>query len=93
MIQADHVEMVGIPAQLIGTEVYDHLAAFAGLAQFLDPAIDEDMTLEKNGQWTRHPRRATQPRPRRTSTASVKATRGKRGGNRQRSSPDKARAA
>jgi len=93
VIQADHVEMVGIPAQLFGTEVYDHLAAFAGLAQFLDPAIDKDMTLEKNGQWTRHPRRATQPRPRRTSTASVKATRGKRGGNRRRSSPGKARAA
>lgn len=82
IIQADHVEMVGIPAQLTGTDVYDHLAAFAGLVQFLDPAIDAEMTLETNGQWTRRPRPDAKRRPRRTAPVSANAKRATRGGNR-----------
>ncbi len=61
VIQADHAEMTGIPNRIIGTDVYDHLAAFTGLAEFLDPNIDMDMTLEKNGEWTRQPKRVAKP--------------------------------
>ena len=78
IIQADHIEMVGIPAQFLGTDVYDHLAAFAGLAQFLDPNYDMDMSLEKNGQWTRSPKHAVRNRPRANVTRAVKAKRAKR---------------
>jgi hypothetical protein len=78
IIQADHIEMVGIPAKLFSADVYDHLAAFAGLAQFRDPNFHMEMTLEKDGQWSRRPRQAVKPRPRRKSTPSVKAKTTKR---------------
>jgi triacylglycerol lipase len=93
IIQADHVEMVGIPAQLIGTDVYDHLAAFTGTAQFLDPNFDMTMTLEKNGHWTRHPKHARGPRPRRKSTPAVTASPAKRSGSKPRTATKKAKAA
>jgi triacylglycerol lipase len=63
LIQADHVEMVGIPAQINGKDVYDHLAAFAGLAQFLDQNLDMNMKLKKNGEWTRTPKKAPKKAP------------------------------
>ena len=34
---------------------YDHLAFFAGLAQFLDDAYPVEMKLRKDGHWERRP--------------------------------------
>ncbi|MCB1678830.1 MAG: hypothetical protein KDI16_09125 [Halioglobus sp.] len=77
IIQADHIEMIGIPAQLTCTDVYDHLAAFAGLARFLDGSLEPGMTLQKNGEWVRQPGPAAQPRRRRKSPSATRDT-GKR---------------
>jgi triacylglycerol lipase len=73
IIQADHIEMVGIPLQLFGPDVYDHLAAFAGLAQMLDPNYHMQMKLEKNGCWTRQPQASKKPAARRQPGQTVKA--------------------
>ena len=67
VIQADHVEMIGIPMQFGNADVYDHLAAFAGLAEFFDPEGNMNMTLEKNGEWLRRPKRASATTSRRGS--------------------------
>ena len=83
VIQADHVEMAGIPAQFGNTDVYDHLAAFTGLAEFLDPNVDLEMTLEKNGEWLRRSRRAAQPTSQRKSARPVKTKSAKRTANRK----------
>ncbi len=73
VIQADHAEMTGIPGRICQADVYDHLAAFVGLAEFLDPDADMDMTLEKNGEWRRDPKPVTKPTTRRKSTPPAKA--------------------
>jgi triacylglycerol lipase len=58
-LQADHVAEVGIPLRLLPSAAYDHMAFFAGLAQFLDPAYIAEMTLRKDGRW----RRLSKPAP------------------------------
>lgn len=73
VIQADHIEMIGIPVQFCKTDIYDHLAAFIGLAEYLDPNVNMDMMLEKNGEWTRYPSRVVKPAQRRKSAQAAKA--------------------
>ncbi|MGB3049713.1 MAG: hypothetical protein WBB42_01855 [Polyangiales bacterium] len=55
VLQADHIAEVGIPLHLLRPNTYDHLAFFAGLAQFLDDAYTAKMKLRKDGQWERTP--------------------------------------
>lgn len=80
VIQADHIEMIGIPSRFSGVDVYNHVAAFAGLALFLDREFDMDMTLEKNGEWTRSAQRNPKPRTQRKRRAPAKARRPSRQG-------------
>ena len=62
VIEADHIAEVGLELRIKRPNTYDHLAFFAGLAQFLDDAYEADMTLRKDGQWERSPKgRAMQP--------------------------------
>ncbi len=53
VVSADHIAEVGIPLQFPANEEYDHLACFAGLAQFLDPGYVAEMKLERSGRWAR----------------------------------------
>ncbi len=55
VVQADHIAEVGIPLYLLRPNTYDHLAFFAGLAQFLDDAYTAKMKLREDGQWDRIP--------------------------------------
>jgi triacylglycerol esterase/lipase EstA (alpha/beta hydrolase family) len=53
VVSADHIAEVGMPLQFPANEEYDHLACFAGFAQFLDPGYVAEMTLERSGRWAR----------------------------------------
>ncbi len=53
IIRADHVCQVGIPLQFPANPDFDHLAMFAGLAQFLDQGYQNEMRLEPDGRWSR----------------------------------------
>lgn len=55
VLQADHIAEVGIPLHVLRPNKYDHLAFFAGLAQFLDDAYTAQMKLRTDGQWERTP--------------------------------------
>jgi hypothetical protein len=61
VVQADHVGQVGIPLQLMPSTAFDHLALFAGLAQFLDPTYIGEMSLQKDGRWHRKPKPSPVP--------------------------------
>ncbi len=55
VLEADHIAEVGLELRVRRPNAYDHLAFFAGLAQFLDDAYPVDMTLRKDGHWERRP--------------------------------------
>jgi len=61
IVQADHIAEVGIPLWFRPSDTYDHLAFFAGLAQFLDDAYTAKMTLRKDGRWERTPKSRAMP--------------------------------
>jgi hypothetical protein len=56
VLEADHIAEVGLELRVKRPNAYDHLAFFAGLAQFLDDACTAEMTLRKDGQWDRTPK-------------------------------------
>lgn len=55
VIEADHIAEVGLELRIKRPNAYDHLAFFAGLAQFLDDAYPAQMKLRKDGHWERRP--------------------------------------
>ena len=55
VIEADHIAEVGLELRVRRPNDFDHLAFFAGLAQFLDDAYPMKMTLRKDGRWERTP--------------------------------------
>jgi hypothetical protein len=61
VVQADHIAEVGIPLWFQPSETHDHLAFFAGLAQFLDDAYTAKMTLSRDGGWERTPKSRPMP--------------------------------
>jgi triacylglycerol lipase len=56
VLQADHIAEVGLELRIKRPSAYDHLAFFAGLAQFLDQGYPLDMKLRKDGHWERIPK-------------------------------------
>jgi len=56
VLEADHIAEVGLELRIKRPSAYDHLAFFAGLAQFLDEAYPLDMKLRKDGHWERIPK-------------------------------------
>lgn len=63
VLEADHIAEVGLELRAKRPNTYDHLAFFAGLAQFLDNAYTAEMTLRKDGQWERVPKSRAMPAP------------------------------
>ena len=63
VIEADHIAEVGLELRVRRPNAYDHLAFFAGLAQFLDDAYPMKMTLRKDGHWERRPESAAMSGP------------------------------
>jgi hypothetical protein len=62
VLEADHIAEVGLELRVKRPNAYNHLAFFAGLAQFLDDAYPMDMKLRKDGHWERTPKSsAVQP--------------------------------
>jgi triacylglycerol lipase len=59
VLEADHIAEVGLELRVRRPNAYDHLAFFAGLAQFLDDAYPMDMKLHKDGHWERTPKSST----------------------------------
>jgi triacylglycerol lipase len=55
VLEADHIAEVGLELRVRRPNAYDHLAFFAGLAQFLDDAYPAQMKLRKDGHWERRP--------------------------------------
>ncbi|MGB5548650.1 MAG: alpha/beta fold hydrolase [Polyangiales bacterium] len=63
VLEADHIAEVGLELRVRRPNAYDHLAFFAGLAQFLDDAYPMKMTLRKDGYWERRPESAAMSGP------------------------------
>ena len=55
VLEADHIAEVGLELRAKRPNAYDHLAFFAGLAQFLDDAYPAQMKLRKDRHWERRP--------------------------------------
>lgn len=63
VIEADHIAEVGLELRLRRPNGFDHLAFFAGLAQFLDDAYPMKMKLRKDGHWERTSKSLTMESP------------------------------